>query len=92
MDPVESFVDRFAAWVLAWAHREGPLYIELELRGTIAGRAIRFPVVDRFELEGDRARLRVTFADPLPVVALVARHPLEVARLIRILLGSRGAE
>lgn len=96
IDAARAELGRLLAWVpdlhgevLAWAHRDGALYIELELRGTVAGRSIRFPVVDRFELAGDRARLRVTYADPLPIVALVARHPLEIARLVRILLGRR---
>lgn len=66
-----------------WGETADGVLIELRLIGTAGGRAISWPVVDRFVLDGALARKRVTYFDPLPLLGALAGRPRSWARLVR---------
>lgn len=66
-----------------WGVTADGVLIELRLIGTTGGREISWPLVDRFVLDGARARERVTYFDPLPLLATLAGRPRAWARLAR---------
>jgi hypothetical protein len=61
--------------VLGWAAHGDVLYIEMAIEGILGGRPVRWTLVDRIELDGDRARRRVAYFDPLPLIAATASRP-----------------
>jgi hypothetical protein len=82
--------DRLVEWlpdlrgeVDRWAAREGDLFIEFDLLATIGGRRARVRAIDRFTLVGERARVRVSTFDPVPIALLVLSSPREVVRWLR---------
>ena len=62
------------------ASRAGPrtttvALIEIALEGTLGGRAVRLPVVDKVTLRDGRVAGRVSFLDPSALLAAVAVRP-----------------
>ena len=58
-----------------WRGDGEEVFIEFRLRARIGGRTVEWPVVDRFSLASGRARERVSYFDPLPLVLRLARAP-----------------
>jgi hypothetical protein len=77
--PLFEMVPDLHGEVVDWAAHGDRVYIDLELRGTIAGRggrAVVLHTVDRVTLGPDgRATERVALMDPLPLVTAVATTP-----------------
>ena len=60
------------------------LFIEFRLSGTIGRRWIEWPVVDRFRIGADdRAHERISYFDPLPLLAAGLRSPRGWLQLVR---------
>jgi hypothetical protein len=69
-----------------WCGRGELLFIEFRLSGTIGRRRIEWPVVDRFRFgtdAGARAVERVSYFDPLPLLAAGLRSPRGWLQLLR---------
>lgn len=69
--------------VLSWAHRDGVVFIELRISGTLGGRPIEWVTLDRIRLEDDKVRQRIAYFDPLPIIGAVARRPGALGRWLR---------
>ena len=61
--------------LLSWAERDGVVFIELQISGTLGGRPLEWVTLDRIRLEHGRVRQRVAYFDPLPIIGAVARRP-----------------
>jgi len=73
---------RILAWlpdlkgeVVRWAGSGDSVFIEFRLCGTLAGRPLEWPAVDRFSLRGEKAVERVSYFDGLPLALQVLRRP-----------------
>jgi len=56
--------------------RYDAVFIEFRLRATLGGKPLEWPVVDRFLLREDgKAVERVTYFDPLPIIAATLLRP-----------------
>ena len=58
-----------------WAYRDGILFIEFRLSATLKGEHVEWPVVDRFTFRDGLANKRITWFDPLPLLAKVGKKP-----------------
>ena len=59
-----------------WSSAGNVVFIEFRLRATIGGRPFEWPVIDRFLLRDDGLAVeRVTYFDPLPLLAAAASRP-----------------
>jgi ketosteroid isomerase-like protein len=58
-----------------WASQGDVLYIEMTLRGTLAGRPVSWRLCDRVTLRDGLAVERESYFDPGPLLAAVARTP-----------------
>lgn len=70
-----------------WSGAGGVVFIEFTLSGTLEGHPIEWRLVDRFRLEDGLGIERVSYFDPLPLVAAFARVPSAWGRLWRSGLG-----
>jgi hypothetical protein len=71
--------------VRRWASRDGVLFIELTLRGTLGGRPVSWDVVDRVTLGPDgRARERKSYTDPTPLLLAALARPRAWTTLARV--------
>lgn len=71
-----TFVPDLTGHVLSWAHRQGVVFVEIELTGTVGGVPLTLNVVDRLELSSDGVVLRRdSFFDPLPVAVSLLGRP-----------------
>ncbi|HWH45976.1 MAG TPA: nuclear transport factor 2 family protein [Thermoleophilaceae bacterium] len=71
-----AFLPDLAATVDRSAAAGDGVLIEFTLRCTLGGRALAWRAVDRFELGDDgKALLRVSYFDPLPLLAAVIGRP-----------------
>lgn len=66
-----------------WSASDDTVFIEFRLRGTIGGRPVEWPAVDRFTLRGRLATERVSYFDPLPLLGPVLRSPRVLWHLLR---------
>lgn len=73
--------------VARWSGTEDVLFIEFTLSGTLGGRPIEWRLVDRFRLEDGLGIERISYFDPLPLIAAFARVPTAWGRLWRSGLG-----
>jgi ketosteroid isomerase-like protein len=73
--------------VQRWSGTEDVVFIEFTLSGTLRGHPIEWQLVDRFRLEDGLGIERVSYFDPLPLVAAFARVPSAWVRLWRSGLG-----
>jgi ketosteroid isomerase-like protein len=67
-----------------WAARDDGLYIELTLRGTLAGRPISWRACDRLILRDGVAVERESYFDSLPLLVAVATTPRAWPRYARL--------
>ncbi len=84
---VLAMIPDIRAEVDRWSATGESVFIEFRLIGTIAGRRVEWPVVDRFLLADDnRARDRVSYFDPLPLLSAGLRSPTGWLQLLRTAL------
>ncbi len=67
-DAVRQIAPDLRMRLLRWAETGGVLFGEWELSCTIGGRSLKFVGVNRFDLEGDRAREGRAFIDRLELL------------------------
>lgn len=63
------------ATVHRWAAERDVVFIEFTLEGTLGGRAVSVPAVDRFILRDGLVSERVAYFDPAPMLRAVATSP-----------------
>lgn len=78
--------------VVSWAGQENTLFIEMIIDAKIGGRPVRLRACDRVVLVDGLAAERHTYADPLPVIAAIARTPSSWWPAIRAQLAARSKE
>ena len=66
-----------------WAATEDGVFIEFRLMGTVGGRPIEWPVVDRFVLQNGLAAERISYFDPAPLLRAVLTRPTSWWRFLR---------
>lgn len=66
-----------------WSATGDAVFIEFRLRGTLGGRAVEWPAVDRFTLAGELAVERVSYFDPSRLVGAALRRPASWPQLVR---------
>ena len=66
-----------------WAETQDGVLIEFRLIGTVGGRPIEWPVVDRFTLRDGLAAERVSYFDPTRLLQAVATRPSSWWRFAR---------
>lgn len=71
------------AEVDGWSAAGETIFIEFRLIGTLGGRRLEWPAVDRFRVPGTRATLRVSYFDALPLVGALLTRPSSWPRLAR---------
>jgi hypothetical protein len=70
-----------------WGGSGAVVFIEFTLSGTFAGRPISWHAVDRFLLQDGLGIERVSYFDPLPLAATLARSPSGWGKLWRSGIG-----
>jgi ketosteroid isomerase-like protein len=73
--PLFALIPDVRGEVGRWAARGDTLFIELALRGTLAGRPVSWRACDRVALRDGVAVERESYFDPAPLLAAVARTP-----------------
>jgi ketosteroid isomerase-like protein len=73
--PLFALIPDLHGEVERWAAREDGIYIELTLRGTLAGRPLSWRACDRLILSDGVAVERESYFDSLPLLAAVATTP-----------------
>lgn len=66
-----------------WSPTYDGVLIEFRLIGTVGGRPVEWPVVDRFTLRDGMALERVSYFDPTPLLRAVATRPTSWWRFVR---------
>lgn len=66
-----------------WSAAGDTVYIEFRLIGTLGGRPVEWPAVDRFTLRDGMATERVSYFDPTPLVTALLTRPGAWPRFIR---------
>lgn len=74
-EPLFRLIPDLHSHLDVWSADGDRILIEHTLEGTLGGRPIRVPTVDRIILRGDRAIERRAYLDPLPIFAAVATRP-----------------
>jgi hypothetical protein len=82
--PVFGLIPDLHADVQRWAARGDTLYIELTLRGTLAGRPLSWRACDRITLRDGLAVERESYFDPAPLIAAVAMTPRAWPQFLRV--------
>lgn len=72
-----------------WSGTPDALFIEWTATATFAGKPVRWSAVDRFHIEGGKARERVAYFDALPLVGMIATRPSGWFGVLRARLGAR---
>jgi len=74
-EPLFTLLPDAHAIVERWAARGDTVFIELTMNGTLGGRPVSFRACDRITLRNGVAIERETYADPVPLLATIARRP-----------------
>jgi ketosteroid isomerase-like protein len=82
--PLFELIPDIRGEVERWGARGDTLYIELVLRGHLAGRPLRWRVCDRVTLRDGVAIERESYFDPAPLIGAVARTPRAWPRFLRL--------
>ena len=82
--PLFALIPDLRGDVERWGSRGDALYIELTLRGTLAGRPLSWRVCDRITLRDGVAIERESYFDPSPLIAAVARTPRAWPAFLRL--------
>jgi SnoaL-like protein len=70
--------------LVRWGQRNGSLYVEGQFRATVAGKLLRWPQVDRFDLEAGRINAVSAFLDTFPLVSRLARSREARKHLVKL--------
>jgi ketosteroid isomerase-like protein len=84
VEPLFGLIPDLHGTVGGWASDGDRIWIELELEGTLGGRAVTLQTVDRITLREGRAVERKAFLDPLPLLLAVATRPRVWPRFARL--------
>jgi ketosteroid isomerase-like protein len=84
--PLFTLIPDLKGDVERWAARADTVYIELTLRGKLAGRPLSWRVCDRITLRDGVAVERESYFDPAPLIAAVATTPRTWPRFLRMQL------
>ena len=82
--PAFELIPDLHASVHSWAANGDVVFIEFTLEGTIGGRRIRVPAVDRFTFRDGLVSERVAHFDPTPMLLGVATSPRSWPRFVRL--------
>jgi ketosteroid isomerase-like protein len=82
--PLFALFDGLRGEIENWAARGEILYIELTLRGTLAGKPVSWRVCDRVTLREGLAIERESYTDPTPVIRALLTRPGAWPRYLRI--------
>jgi ketosteroid isomerase-like protein len=82
--PIFALIPDLRGEVERWAAYGDTIYIELTLRGTLAGRQISWRACDRVTLRNGVAVERESYCDPLPLLVAVACTPRAWPRFLRL--------
>jgi SnoaL-like domain len=83
---VAAAIPDIHAEVDRWSATGEYLFIDFRLIGTVGGRRVEWPAVDRFVLGDDnRATERVSYFDPTPLLLAGLRSPRGWIQLVRAL-------
>jgi ketosteroid isomerase-like protein len=82
--PLFALIPDLHGDVERWGSRGDTLYIELTLRGTLAGRPLSWRVCDRVTLSDGVAIERESYFDPSPLLAVLARTPRAWPAFLRL--------
>jgi ketosteroid isomerase-like protein len=82
--PAFELIPDLHATVRSWAAEGGTVFIEFTLEGTLGGRKVTAPAVDRFELRDGLVAERVAYLDPAPMLRAVATSPRTWPRFVRL--------
>lgn len=69
--------------VVSWAARDGVVFIEQRMRGTLGGRPVEWITLDRIHLEDGKVRRRTAYFNPLPLVRTIALRPRALGAWLR---------
>jgi SnoaL-like domain len=83
-EPLFGLIPDLHGRVVRWAARGDDVFIEVELRGTLGRRPVRFIAVDRVTLRDGVAVERESHLDPTPLLTAVARTPRLWPRFVRM--------
>ena len=75
-----------------WSADDQAIYIDFSLSATLGRERFEWEAIDRFRLRDGLAIERVSYFDPLPLVAAVLRHPSVWPRLARLGIGQLRAD
>ncbi len=78
-----AFIPDLHAIVDRWSPTDDGVLIEFRLVGTVGGRSIEWPVVDRFTLKDGMALERVSYFDPTPLLRAIVTRPTSWWRFLR---------
>ncbi len=82
--PAFDLIPDLHATVSNWAAHGDIVFIEFTLEGTLGGRQVRVPAVDRFTLRDGLVSERVAHFDPTPMLLGVAASPRAWPRFLRL--------
>lgn len=85
-EPAFALMPDLRAEVGSWAASGNTVFIEFELVGTLGGRPIRFPAVDRIEIRNGRAVERRAYFDASALLGAVLTRPRAWPRFARLQL------
>ena len=86
--PLFTLIPDLHGDVERWAARGNAIYIELTLRGTLAGRPLSWRVCDRITLRDGVAVERESYFDPAPLIRAIAMTPRAWPQFLRLRAGS----
>jgi ketosteroid isomerase-like protein len=87
--PLFDLIPDLRADVERWAVNGDDAFIEITLRGTLAGRAVAWRACDRITVRDGVAIERESYLDPAPLLAAIARAPRLWPRFIRLQINAR---
>ncbi|WP_088413252.1 nuclear transport factor 2 family protein [Mycobacteroides saopaulense] len=70
-----ALVPDLRAVVDSWRGDPDELFVSIRLYGHIGARPVEWPAVDRFRLVGDKAAIRISYFDPLPLLPAILYQP-----------------
>jgi limonene-1,2-epoxide hydrolase len=82
--PAFELIPDLHATVHGWAAEGDVVFIEFTLEGTIGGRRVRVPAVDRFTLRDGLVSERIAYFDPAPMLRGVATSPRAWPKFLRM--------
>jgi ketosteroid isomerase-like protein len=82
--PAFELIPDLHATVRGWAAEGDTVFIEFTLEGTLGGRGVSAPAVDRFLLRDGLVAERVAYFDPAPMLRAVATSPRAWPKFLRL--------